>query len=604
MILILAGTAVLAQSHYVTGSKPLSHPKLCEKQITPDGKAHAGGTVIPGQKSTSDEILGDTYFDTQTYNSGNEMNRIYEFPDGNIGVTWIDKGPGGVPDRGTGYNFFDGSAWTGTVPHLGGDANNAFPSYAPWGANGEMVEHYQYIANDGPLKILRRDVKGTGTWSESVLAPPVGNFSIVWASMITSGANHEFVHILAYTYDNPYNGQTNALLYYRSPDGGVTWDINGVIIPGLDSAYFPGISSLHYSWAQPVGNTIAFTYGFDQFGGLVFKSTDNGTNWQKMVVYQAPYDPKHIPDQTPVYGSGDGTSAIALDSQGKVHVVFARELWFHDVLTSPPGGWYYYPTSAEGLIYWNETLPPLDSTIVSSYTLDYLSAGGYLIGWVYPVDTGLVIPSTQPNYGVGLTSMPQIGIDADDNLFVIYAALAPQYSDGTNFYRHVYANSSYDGGLTWNGIKDMNSDFVFSFSECVYPAVAPLVSSKIRVLFQEDDTPGTGQGNDSYMDYLEFTKDFFTGLPAVEKTKGFSVSQNYPNPAKQLTRFDVNLDKPADVSVTLTNLVGQVVNQGNSKRMNSGNNLVTLDVSGLNGGVYFYSVNVDGQKVTRKLIKW
>ena len=604
LILVLAGTVVLAQSHYVTGSKRLSHPRLYENKISPDGKTHTGGQVIPGQKSITDEIIGDTYFDTQTYNSGNEMNRIYEFPDGNIGATWIDMGTGTPPDpdRGTGYNYYDGSAWTGTLTHLGSDTRDGFPSYAPWGANGEIVEHYQYIANDGPLKILRRDVKGTGSWQESVLNPPVGNFSIVWASMITSGVNHEFVHILAYTYDNPYMGQTNALLYYRSPDGGLTWDINGVIIPGLDAAFYPGISSLQYSWAQPVGNTLAFTYGFNQFDGLVFKSTDNGTTWTKMVVYQGPFDPNSVPDQTAVYGSGDGTSAITLDSQGKVHVVFCREFWFHDVLTTPPGGWYYYPTSAEGVIYWHEGMPQLDSTIVSSYTLDFLAAGGNLIGWVYPVDTSLVIPSTQPNYGVGLTSMPQIGIDANDKLFVVWAALAPLYSDGTNFYRHLYGNSSYDGGTTWNGIRDLNSDFVFAFSECVFPAVSPIVNQRIRVLFQEDDVPGTGQGNDSYMDYFDFPEDFFTGIPTQSKADGFRVSVNYPNPASRLTQFDVKLDQAAEVGITLTNLTGQVVTQLDPKKLNSGNNMVTLDVSGLQGGVYFCSFEVNGQKITRKIV--
>ncbi len=63
------------------------------------------------------------------------MNRIYEDPDGNIGATWINKGVNGVPDRGTAYNFFDGTSWSGQVPHLGNDPNNGFPSYAPWGPN-------------------------------------------------------------------------------------------------------------------------------------------------------------------------------------------------------------------------------------------------------------------------------------------------------------------------------------------------------------------------------------------------------------------------------------------------------------------------------------
>jgi hypothetical protein len=530
------------------------------------------------------------------------MNRIYEFPDGTIGATWMDMGAGGVPDRGTGYNFYNGTSWSGTVQHLGNDARDGFPNYAPWGANGELVEHYDYILNAGTIKILRRDIKGTGPWQEFVLNPPSGH-SIVWGSMISSGSNHQYLHLLSYTYDNPYLGQDHALLYYRSPDGGVTWDINGVIIPGLDSSYFPSIAPLKYSWAQAVGNTIAFTYGFDQFDGLVFKSTDNGTTWTKKVVYRSPFNPKSLPDKTPLYGSGDGTSAIALDSQGKAHVVFAREKWFYDLTANPPG-WFYQPLTTQGLIYWNESMPVLDSTSVSSYTLNNLAAGGNLIGYMIPSDTSVVIQETQANYAVGLTSMAQIGIDAGDKLFVVYSGLAPGYTDGTNFYRHLYGNASFDGGLTWNGIRDLNGDARFAFSECVYPAVSPLVDQKVRIVFQEDSIPGFGNGNDSYMEYFDFPKEFFSGIPSSGQLTGSHVSQNHPNPASQLTQFEVYSDKAEDVSITVTDLAGQVIQRHLNRRMNAGNNHVTIDVSGLTNGLYFYSVEVEGIKVTRKLMKW
>ncbi|MCX6245258.1 MAG: T9SS type A sorting domain-containing protein [Bacteroidetes bacterium] len=601
LILVMAVNSAMTQNHYVTGSKDLKGRVLAEKQISPDGKIPIATPFIPGQKSRSITAIGQTWYDTQTYNSGNEMNRIYEYPDGTIGATWIGKGESGVPDRGTGYNYFDGTSWTGEVDHLGGDPNNGFPSYAPWGANGEVVAHYQYIANTGPIKILRRDNKGTGTWQESVLSPPAGNHSLVWHSMITSGQNHEYLHLLALVYDDPYMGQDDALLYYRSPDGGQTWDINGVIIDGLGVDHFLTIPGLKYSWAQPLGDTIAFCFGFDSYDGLVFKSTDNGTTWQKIVVYQSPFTPFNVPDLSPEYAGGDGSSAIALDSHGKVHVVFGRMNHIHDVVTTPPGGWYFYPAT-EGLIYWNEDMPPLDSTIISSFTLDSLAAHGNLIGWVYPPDTGLVIPSGQPNYGVGLTTGPQIGVDADDKLFVVWAALAPQYSDGTYFYRHLYGTSSYDGGITWNGIRDLNTDPVFAFSECVFPAVAPIVGQKIQVVFQEDDIPGTGAGNKNFIDHMDFDKDYFVGVPAAPQPAGFSVTQNYPNPVINSTRIGVRLEQVAAVSLTVTNLAGQVVMQRDMGRMSSGNNYITMDLSGLAGGFYFYTVRVNDQSVTHKMI--
>jgi hypothetical protein len=599
--LLLAGAAFgYAQFKHVTDHMLPANPRLYEPYMTPDGVLLNSQAVLPGQKLQDVTVIGNTYYDTQTYNSGNLMNRLFEHTDGTIGATWMLKGATGVPDRGTAYTYYDGTAWSSVSQHLGSDPVNGFPSYAPWGPSGEMIAHYQYIAGEGPIKILRREIKGQGVWQESVLLPPEGNYSIVWHSMITSGANHEYIHLLALVYDDPYEGQDDALLYYRSSDGGVTWEINGEIIDGLGYDYFPAISSLKYTWAQPVGNTIAFTYGFYYFDGLVFKSTDNGDTWEKIVVYEAPFTPFDLPDLTPTFGSGDGTSAIALDSQGMAHVVFGRMLWFYDMVSGT--GWYYYPTSTEGLIYWNETMPVLDSTIVSSYTLEFLEAGGNLVGWLVP-DTAIIeIPADQPHYGVGLTSMPQLGIDAEDNLYLSYSALDPDYNNGDFFFRHIYSNASFDGGSTWNGIKDMTEGILFWFSECVFPAVSPIVDDKVHVIFQEDYTPGTGSGEINYIDYMNFPKTYFVGIPEPAGHSDFIISQNYPNPARQFTQFELRMEKPATVSVCILDVVGRILKRTEMGRMNSGIHMISLDLSGLPKGMYTYCVEVGGASMTRKML--
>ncbi|NQV03339.1 MAG: T9SS type A sorting domain-containing protein [Bacteroidia bacterium] len=600
LVLLLAMTSAYAQNRHMTDNMPMDNPRLYVPQVTPDGVLLNSGPMLPGQKILDATVIGNTWYDTQTYNSGNLMNRLFEHADGTIGATWMLMGSAGVPDRGTAYNFFDGTSWTGAVPHLGNDPNNGFPSYAPWGSSGEVIAHYQYTEGEGPIKILRREVKGQGEWLESVLEPPDGNYSIVWHSMITSGVNHEYIQLLALVYDDPYQGQEDALLYYRSPDGGVTWDIDGEIIDGLGSDDFLTISSLKYSWAQPVGNTIAFTYGFDHFDGLVFKSNDNGDTWEKIVVYQAPYTPFDLPDLTPVFGSGDGTSAIALDSQGMAHVVFGRMLWFYDIAGGE--GWYYYPLSTEGLIYWNETMPVMDSTTVSSFTLDFLEAGGNLVGWLVGDTATLEIPTDQPHYGVGLTSMPQLGLDAEDNLFLAYSALAPDYFSGQYYFRHIYSNASFDGGATWTGIKDMTDGVVFWYSECVYPGVSPIVDEEVHIIFQEDFTPGTGSGEEAYINHMNFPKAFFVGIPDASVPSGFIVSQNYPNPATQSTQFEIRMEKTANVSVSILNLVGNTLKKIDLGRLNPGTNLISLNLSGLPKGIYTYCVEVEGQRVTRKMM--
>jgi hypothetical protein len=148
----------------------------------------------------------------------------------------------------------------------------------------------------------------------------------------------------------------------------------------------------------------------------------------------------------------------------------------------------------------------------------------------------------------------------------------------------------------------MTGDFIFFMSECVYPAIAPIVDQKVHLVFQEDFTPGTGSGEENLIDYLDFPIDFFVGTGGTKPAPDFGVSQNFPNPASGTAAFYVNLPKAGNVIVGICNLQGQVLRQQDLGRLGQGNHQITLDLSGLAEGVYFYSVNVDGMAVSKKLM--
>jgi hypothetical protein len=76
----------------------------------------------------------------------------------------------------------------------------------------------------------------------------------------------------------------------------------------------------------------------------------------------------------------------------------------------------------------------------------------------------------------------------------------------------------------------------------------------------------------------------------------------YPNPVKDIAKVSVNLKQSANVSVELTNLVGQQVMSLNKGNMNAGTQQFSIDASSLTAGVYFITVKVNGQKYTQKLI--
>jgi hypothetical protein len=84
------------------------------------------------------------------------------------------------------------------------------------------------------------------------------------------------------------------------------------------------------------------------------------------------------------------------------HVVFSRELWIYGRSGQPGRLVFYQPLTTEGT-YFTGMRPCRRwiPTTVSSYTLNHLRGGGYLIGWIYPPDSSLEILPSQPSYDVG-----------------------------------------------------------------------------------------------------------------------------------------------------------------------------------------------------------
>jgi hypothetical protein len=76
----------------------------------------------------------------------------------------------------------------------------------------------------------------------------------------------------------------------------------------------------------------------------------------------------------------------------------------------------------------------------------------------------------------------------------------------------------------------------------------------------------------------------------------------YPNPVKDLATVTLTLKQNANVTVELTNLVGQQVLSLSKGNMSAGTQQFSLNASSLSSGAYFLTVKVDGQKFTKKMI--
>jgi hypothetical protein len=88
----------------------------------------------------------------------------------------------------------------------------------------------------------------------------------------------------------------------------------------------------------------------------------------------------------------------------------------------------------------------------------------------------------------------------------------------------------------------------------------------------------------------------------IVKADFAEVSQTVPNPAVNTARFNVTLREPSNVSVAVTNMMGQTVQVLPTRTMQAGSNQVTIDVTDLSSGVYFYTVEAGAESITKKMI--
>jgi len=80
------------------------------------------------------------------------------------------------------------------------------------------------------------------------------------------------------------------------------------------------------------------------------------------------------------------------------------------------------------------------------------------------------------------------------------------------------------------------------------------------------------------------------------------VTQNYPNPFSQTSQIDVSMKNAGDLSLKVTNLLGQEVMMVRKGLVPAGSYSFTIDGSDLKDGVYFYTVKTNETEVTKKMI--
>lgn len=163
----------------------------------------------------------------------------------------------------------------------------------------------------------------------------------------------------------------------------------------------------------------------------------------------------------------------------------------------------------------------------------------------------------------------------------------------TNYFGYLlFANDESVSGV------DFKNDKAYTNSLIAYPRYAYATSGTTGYI--PGQLFGATTAYDQFID-MDFHLTTTSGNVGLAEHELVSIGSVYPNPATNYTYVTFNTKKAADVTVSLTNIVGQEVASLNAGKLASGVNEVKLNLNGLKAGIYFVNVTLDGVTSTKKL---
>jgi Secretion system C-terminal sorting domain len=597
---------------------PLERTKQALTGLEPSAQAsNPNLPLLSGNRSALESTLGETTYDLQSNSS--TPNRLAKSPDGTLyGTFTFSTEASAWTDRGTGFNTYDpnaatwGSFPTGRVE----DVRTGWPNIAEL-ANGTLVNVAHSSASQ--IRVSRR-VGGVWQYSDVTNSVPPG---LLWPRMAAGGPDGNTVHLICISLPSGnggaiYEGCDGHLLYYRSLDGGATWDLQDIKLPEMNSDYYTRMDADSYA-IDVSGETVAVGL-FGDYGDVkIAKSSDNGDTWTTWTVKdfpidayvldagytydQLPLDP-NAPDSLAIQSS-DNAGDVLVDNDGMVHLWYGEMYIMDDAAANSS----YYPATM-GLRYWNETM----AEDASVYAIEgIIDANGN--------DT-LDIASTDDIalYYSSLTSHPSAGIDADGRIYVAYSSLMENYINPTatpnqQHNRHVYVTYTEDNGGTWSDPFDIiTEDYIIEpdlieVYETMFPAIARNVDYRADIIYQQDFEPGLsvrGDADPSSTNYINHIGLDVVDLGVLNNTKAvnpdaFSLTLS-PNPVSVLAQVGYELPTAQKVQIRVTNAFGQVVKQVSLGQQTAGKHNYGLGTANFADGVYIVTIQAGDKIASSKLI--
>jgi hypothetical protein len=154
----------------------------------------------------------------------------------------------------------------------------------------------------------------------------------------------------------------------------------------------------------------------------------------------------------------------------------------------------------------------------------------------------------------------------------------------------VEAQLSMNHGQIWSVMRTISGQPSTQSIECVWYVTAT------DGLYTTTSTPSPGH-------YITIVADDIVSVrqPAAAP-KEVTLGQNYPNPFNPSTAIGFATTRRGPVTLRVFDLLGSEVATVIDKELDAGNHSVIFDASALRSGVYMYTLQAEGRKLSRRMV--
>jgi hypothetical protein len=526
---------------------------------------------IPQVITSPGIMVGTTQYDYQS--NGSSGNRCAVDSDGGIHITWMN-GISYPDERDVFYNYIDNNG-NSLGPTAVSQVNGA--GYCQIAVASEDQAAIAYHSSQNPsienyVTLAIDQFQGFGIFQ--YFDPP--DFLAIrcyWPYL--SIDQNGYIHIVS-AENPPDAGDFQALSYTNSTDAGMTWAAI-VTVDTLETLSQNVVSS-------PVSDKSAIVYNHP---------LNYDTQWQNDVYY---------------IESQDG---LTWDwGFGKINVTGY----------GPPDSLYSY-TDLDAIYDYNDNLHVIwNAQWVTNENVYYKT---FL--YHYDRDSGVItemhstIDNWIPGCEVGVWNRPVCKMTlarctGADGMAAVYTAFdtsdcsAGGYANG-----EIYMQYSSNGGSSWeNPVNLTNSPT----PGCVpgncesdhWSSAADIIHGGIHIMYVEDHDAGgipqtEGQVTDNIIRYLDVEGPWCpTGIDDDENMPvTFSLAQNYPNPFNAATNISFELGADMRLELSVYDITGGKVATLVDGIMEAGRHSVDWNADDFASGVYFYRLNTESERSTRKM---